>query len=233
MPKTNPIAVALDTPDLPRARELVRSLKSHVGYLKVGMEFFYAHGADGYRAVAEEGIPVFLDLKLHDIPNTVEQGLRSLMRLTPAPAIINIHATGGPVMMAAARKAVPASTKLIGVTLLTSLSNDEIWATGFSRDKETAAHAVAIAGLAHAAGLDGVVCSPLDLAAIRKALPRDFLTVVPGIRPADAASHDQKRIATPKAAVDAGADILVIGRAITGSSDPAGAAQKILAELAP
>ncbi len=94
MPKPNPIAVALDTPDLARARELVRALKSHVGYLKVGMEFFYAHGAAGYEAVAGEGIPVFLDLKLHDIPNTVEQGLRSLMRLAPQPAIINIHASG-------------------------------------------------------------------------------------------------------------------------------------------
>lgn len=232
MTPANPICVAIDTPDLSRARALVRSLCGSVGHVKLGLEFFYAHGAEGYRAIAGEGVPVFLDLKLHDIPNTVEQGLRSLMTLVPAPAIINVHATGGLDMMQAARKAVPPSTKLIAVTILTSLSNDNIHAAGFDAKRDTAGHALNLARLSHAAGLDGIVCSPLDLAGVRAALPRDFLTVVPGIRPADSAAHDQKRIATPKAAVAAGADILVIGRAITGAADPVAAAQGILESLA-
>ena len=231
MPKPNPICVALDTPDLARALALVRALRNEVGYLKVGMEFYYAHGAAGYQAVAQQGIPVFLDLKLHDIPNTVEQGLRALMRLAPAPAIVNIHATGGPAMLQAARRAVPDTCKLIGVTVLTSLSNDDIWAAGFDRGLDTAGHALSLARLSRDAGLDGVVCSSLDLPAIRSALPRNFLTVVPGIRPAETAANDQTRIATPQSAIAAGADILVIGRAITGSDDPAAAARNILASL--
>ena len=232
MTSPNPICVALDTPDLGCARLFVNSLRGHVGYVKLGMEFFYAHGAEGYRAIANEGVPVFLDLKLHDIPNTVAQGLRSLMVLSPAPAIINVHATGGLDMMKAARDAVPAATRLIAVTVLTSLSNENIHAAGFDAARDTAAHALALAKLTHSAGLDGVVCSPHDLAGIRASLPRSFLTVVPGIRPADSAAHDQKRIATPKTAVEAGADVLVIGRAITGAVDPAAAAQAILESLA-
>ncbi len=227
----NPICVAIDTPDLSRALSLVKALRSHVGHVKIGMEFFYANGAAGYAAVAEAGIPVFLDLKLHDIPNTVEQGLRSLMKLAPAPAIINVHATGGLDMMKAARTAVTGATKLIAVTILTSLSDDNIWAAGFDPARDTAEQALTLARLTQAAGLDGIVCSPHDLAGVRKALPRAFLTVVPGIRPADTAANDQKRIATPSAAVAAGADILVIGRAITAAADPAGAAQAILAGL--
>ena len=227
----NPICLALDTPDVGRAIALARAMKNHVGYLKIGMEFFYANGALAYEAVAREGLPIFLDLKLHDIPNTVEQGLRSLMQLSPAPAIINVHAQGGLAMMQAARKAVPASTKLIAVTILTSLSHDDCIATGHDPELGTADLAMVLAQLTHEAGLDGVVCSPHDLELIRSVLPREFLTVVPGIRPAGAEAQDQKRIATPKSAVDAGADILVIGRAITGAADPVAAAQAILQSL--
>jgi orotidine-5'-phosphate decarboxylase len=226
----NPICVALDTPKLSRAIELANQLRGHVGMLKLGMEFFYAHGAAGYEAVADCGIPIFLDMKLHDIPNTVEQGLTSLLKLTPPPAITNVHATGGLEMMKAARQAVGPETKLIAVTILTSMSNENIWAIGFDA-RNTDEHALNLAKLAHAAGLDGVVCSPLDIAAIRHALPRKFMTIVPGIRPAEIASHDQKRVATPNAAVAAGADILVIGRAITGATDPAKAAADILVSL--
>jgi orotidine-5'-phosphate decarboxylase len=228
MSKNNPICVALDTPDLERAVFLSKLLFGKVGMMKIGMEFFYAHGPKGYDAVAASGMPIFLDMKLHDIPNTVAQGLKSLMALKPA--ITNIHATGGLDMMKAARDAVRGETKLIAVTILTSLSNENIWAAGFDQ-RNSDQHALNLARLTHEAGLDGVVCSPLDLAYIRTALPRNFLTVVPGIRPADAASHDQKRVATPKAAVDAGADILVIGRAITGAADPAQAAHDILQSL--
>jgi orotidine-5'-phosphate decarboxylase len=227
----NPICVALDTPELPRALELAKLLHGHVGMLKIGMEFFYAHGAKGYEALGAAGIPLFLDMKLHDIPNTVAQGLRSLLKLAPAPAITNVHATGGFDMLKAARDAVGLETKLIAVTILTSLSNEDLWAAGFARDQKTDDQALRLAELSYQAGLDGVVCSPLDLQNIRTKLPRKFLTVVPGIRPADTLSHDQKRVATPKSAVDAGADVLVIGRAITGAADPALAAQSILENL--
>jgi orotidine-5'-phosphate decarboxylase len=157
--------------------------------------------------------------------------MASLMRIEPRPAIVNLHATGGFDMMKAAAEAVAGRSKLIAVTILTSLSDDDIWQAGFETAKTTEAHARALADLARRAGLDGVVCSPHDLVGIRHDLGRDFLTVVPGIRPADAAIQDQKRVATPDAALEAGADILVIGRAITGAKDPARAAQDILAGL--
>lgn len=230
MPFTNPICVALDTPDVTRARALARAVKPHVGMMKVGMEFFYANGQAGYEAVAAEGVPIFLDLKLHDIPNTVEQGLRSLMQLAPPPAIINVHASGGRAMMEAARKAVPSPTKLIAVTVLTSLETRDLFDVGFDAVGERLV--VLMAKLAQDCGIDGIVCSPLELDALRKKLGTDFLTVVPGIRPADSAANDQKRIATPAAALAAGADILVIGRAITGAADPAEAAAKILESIA-
>jgi orotidine-5'-phosphate decarboxylase len=227
----NPICVALDTPELARALELARLLHGHVGMLKIGMEFFYAHGAKGYEALGAAGIPIFLDMKLHDIPNTVAQGLRSLLKLAPAPAITNVHALGGLDMMKAARDAVRQETKLIAVTILTSLSNEDLWAAGFAPDQKTDDQALRLADLAHLAKLDGVVCSPLDLQSIRTKLPRKFLTVVPGIRPAEISADDQKRVATPKSAIDSGADVLVIGRAITGAADPALAAQSILESL--
>ena len=227
----NPICVALDTPDLDHAVTLAKALKPHVGWAKVGMEFFYAHGLAGYARVAETGLPIFLDLKLHDIPNTVASAMKALMRIDPTPGIVNLHATGGLDMMKAAAEAVDGRAKLIAVTILTSLSDDDIWAAGFETAKNTEGHARALAELTKRAGLDGVVCSPHDLVGIRHDLGRDFLTVVPGIRPADAAVQDQKRVAMPEAALAAGADILVIGRAITGAKDPAKAAQDILGTL--
>lgn len=229
---TNPICVALDTPEIARARELARALKGKAGYVKIGMEFFYAHGPRGYEEVAREGLPVFLDLKLHDIPNTVASALKSLMRLDPKPAIINVHAVGGIAMMKAAADAVAGQTKLIAVTVLTSLTDDDLWAAGFDRSRDGGAHAVQLARLAQQAGLDGVVCSAREVKAIKAATAKDFLTVVPGIRPADADVQDQKRIATPRAARDDGADILVIGRPITGAADPAQAARAIAESLA-
>jgi orotidine-5'-phosphate decarboxylase len=231
MNRPNPICVALDTTDLVRARDLARALAAHVGYMKVGMEFFYAHSNKGYETVAAEGLPIFLDLKLHDIPNTVASGMKALMQLSPRPAIVNLHAQGGLDMMKAAAEAVGGRAKLIAVTILTSLSNQDIWSAGLNPAYETNTHATNLATLAKSAGLDGVVCSPHDLSGIRQTVGGAFLTVVPGIRPADTASDDQKRIATPQAALAAGADILVIGRAITNSPDPAAAAAKILSEI--
>ena len=230
-PSNNPICVPLDTPDLSRAVELASMLKGHVGYAKIGLEFFYAHGARGYEAVARIGLPIFLDLKLHDIPNTVAAGLTSLMLLDPAPAIINVHATGGPAMLRAAVEAVGGRTRLIAVTILTSLSDDDLAAAGFAPDTNTAQHAVGLARLARDCGLDGVVCSSHDTADIKHACGQDFLTVVPGIRPVGSAVQDQKRIATPRSACDAGADILVIGRPISQADDPVAAAVAILEEL--
>ncbi|MFO0993921.1 MAG: orotidine-5'-phosphate decarboxylase [Hyphomicrobiales bacterium] len=223
----NPICVALDTPDLAHAKALAAALKPHAGYMKIGLEFFYAHGRAGYQAVAETGLPIFLDLKLHDIPNTVASGLRSLMTLDPVPAIINVHAAGGRDMMKAAAEAVDGRSKLIAVTILTSLSDDDVWSIGFETTRDAQSHARTLAELAMDAGLDGVVCSPHDIVGIRHATRPGFMTVVPGIRPAETGVQDQKRVATPEAALAAGADILVIGRAIVGAPDPALAARKI------
>jgi orotidine-5'-phosphate decarboxylase len=231
MSALNPICVALDTPDVGRAKALAAALKPHVGYLKIGLEFFYAHGRAGYQAVAETGLPTFLDLKLHDIPNTVASALRSLMTLDPVPAIINVHATGGLDMMKAAAEAVDGRSKLIAVTVLTSLSDDDLWAIGFETTRDTQSHARTLAELAMNAGLDGVVCSPHDIVGIKHATRPGFIAVVPGIRPADTGAQDQKRIATPQSALAAGADILVIGRAITGAADPAKAAHMISESL--
>ncbi len=230
MTARNPICIALDTTDLTRARLLARELKPHASYMKIGMEFFYAQGAKGYESIAAEGLAVFLDLKVHDIPNTVASAMSALMKLSHPPAIVNVHATGGLDMMKAARDAVGTRAKLIAVTILTSLSDSDIRAAGFDPTKNTRDHARSLAELARKAGLDGVVCSAHDVEGIRQAMGKDFLTVVPGIR-MDAATQDQKRVSTPAAALAAGADILVIGRAITGAADPAAAAQTILAGI--
>jgi orotidine-5'-phosphate decarboxylase len=225
----NPVCVALDTPDVGRAEALARDLAPYAGYMKLGMEFFYANGMTGYEKVAAAGLPVFLDLKLHDIPNTVAQGLASLMKLAPPPAIVNVHAQGGSDMMKAARDAVAGRAKLVAVTVLTSLSDDDCYATGHGLG--ASALALHLAKLTHLAGLDGIVCSPLELISIRNNLPKGFLTVVPGIRHSYGSTDDQKRVATPKAAIAAGADILVIGRAITAAADPVMACRSILESL--
>lgn len=227
----NPIFCALDTTDVDYAASLARALAGHVGGVKVGLEFFYAHGRAGYEAVAAAGLPIFLDLKLHDIPNTVAGGLRALMELDPAPAIINVHAGGGSDMMRAAADAVDGRSTLIGVTVLTSLNDDDLGEIGFTSDKDTKAHAASLAQLAMRSGLDGVVCSSLDVEMIKSATSQEFLTIVPGIRPAGADVGDQKRIATPGSATKSGADVLVIGRPITQAPAPAEAASAIFAEV--
>jgi orotidine-5'-phosphate decarboxylase len=231
MTVANPICVALDTADLDRAVALARRLRPVAGFLKVGLEFFCAHGGAGYEAVAAVGLPMFLDLKLHDIPNTVAAALTSLMRLSPRPAIVNVHATGGLDMMKTAADAVNGRAKLIAVTILTSLADQDIWKAGFDHAHSARTHARRLAELANSAGLDGVVCSPHEVETIKHATRKDFLTVVPGIRPDDSGTQDQKRVATPQAALEAGADILVIGRPITAAPDPAQAVQKIFASL--
>jgi len=195
------------------------------------MELFYSGGPAAYEAVAREGVPIFLDLKLHDIPNTVARSLGALMRLTPSPAMVNVHASGGSDMMRAAVEIVDGRAKLVAVTVLTSLSEADLEAVGFDPGKTPAGHGASLAGLAAAAGLDGVVCSPNEVTAIKACVPRGFLAVVPGIRLREAARDDQKRSATPRAALAAGADVLVIGRPITDGPDPEGAAQAIAASI--
>lgn len=227
----NPVCVALDTPDLDRAFELARILKPHVGLVKLGLEFFCANGLAGYGKIAALGVPVFLDLKLHDIPNTVAHALKSLLASAPAPALITLHAAGGRAMLEAARAAATGRTRLVAVTLMTSLSEDDARDIGLDPALRLSAHVEALAGLAQSAGIEGVVCSPMEVAAIRARCGPDFLTVIPGVRPVDSAAGDQKRIATPRAARDAGADILVIGRPITQSSDPVAAAVRIVESL--
>jgi len=225
------ILVALDTTDVDRAKALALTLKGHVGGIKIGKEFFTAHGPQGVREVAGDGQPLFLDLKFHDIPNTVAGAIRSALKLKPL--ILNVHAAGGVAMMKAAAEAVAEAGAgrplLIAVTVLTSLGDDDMADIGVG---SSAAEQVArLARLAQASGLDGVVCSPREIELVRQACGADFKTVVPGIRPEWAAAGDQKRIMTPRQAVDAGADYLVIGRPITGADDPVAAAERIGEEL--
>ncbi|HEY4940903.1 MAG TPA: orotidine-5'-phosphate decarboxylase [Rhizomicrobium sp.] len=228
---SNPVFVALDTPDLNRALALAQSVKPYVGGLKIGLEFITACGPQGVRKVVEIGLPVFADVKFHDIPNTVAGAARALATL--GAAIFNVHVAGGEAMMreaAAAARAIDPKVKVIGVTVLTSIDESVLEAVG--QRGPTADQVVRLAKLAKQSGLDGVVCSAHEIAALRKACGADFLLVVPGIRPAGADLADQKRVMTPAEAHRAGADILVIGRPITSAADPAAAAKAIAEELA-
>ncbi|OYU16008.1 MAG: orotidine-5'-phosphate decarboxylase [Alphaproteobacteria bacterium PA4] len=222
----NPVFVAVDTPSLDGARALVTAVAPHVGGIKLGLEFFCAHGPAGVAALAASGLPLFLDLKLHDIPNTVAGALHALAGL--APSIITVHAAGGHAMLAAARAAAPAATRLVAVTVLTSLDDDDLAAAGVGDG--AAAQVARLAGITRGAGLEGIVCSPQEVAAVRAAWP-DVLAVVPGVRPAGSASDDQKRVMTPREALAAGASVLVIGRPITAAADPAAAAAAIARDL--
>lgn len=222
----NPIFVALDTPELEKARAIAMAVRHQVGGLKLGLEFFMAQGPAGVRAIAEIGLPIFLDVKLHDIPNTVAGAMRSLSPL--GLAIVNVHAAGGRAMMAAAREAMAPSTRVIAVTVLTSLDAADLGDIGVGGAAD--AQVARLAELTRAAGLDGIVCSAHEVAA-RKAAWADGLFVIPGIRPAGSDIGDQKRVMTPREALDAGASVLVIGRPITAAADPAEAAAAIAASL--
>jgi len=224
---SNPIFVAIDTPDLDRALALAEAVGPHVGGLKLGLEFLTARGPEGLAAMAKLGRPIFADTKFHDIPNTVAGAAREIAKL--GVAIFNIHASGGEAMMRAAREAAGANVKLIAVTVLTSLDDRDLEAVG--QRGPAAEQVVRLASLAKSCRLDGVVCSAHEIAAIRKACGEDFLLVVPGIRPAGSELADQRRVMTPHEALDAGADILVIGRPITGAADPAAAARAIVESL--
>ena len=222
----NPIFVALDTPELPRARTLAEQVQSHVGGLKLGLEFFAANGPAGVREMAELGLPIFLDLKLHDIPNTVAKAIEALSTLRPV--VLTVHAAGGHAMLAAAKAAAPEGTRVIAVTVLTSLDATDLFAAGVSGSPEE--QVARLAALARGAGCDGIVCSGAEVAAARAGWPRGYF-VVPGVRPAGGDVGDQKRVMSPRDALSAGASMLVIGRPITAAADPGAAARDIAASL--
>lgn len=219
---SNPIYLALDLPRLEAAEALARKVKSHIGGLKLGLEFYCAHGHHGVHEIAKIGLPIFLDLKLHDIPNTVAAAMQAIHVLEPA--IVTIHASGGRAMMEDAKAAAGEHCKVVAVTLLTSLDEADMSATGIGGSAHD--QVMRLADLAHASGLDGIVCSGHEVAAVHRQWKEGFF-VVPGLRPADAAMGDQKRAVTPRAARDAGASVLVIGRPISRADDPVAAARAI------
>ncbi len=220
----NPLIVALDTADLGELEGLAGTLAPHVAYLKVGLEAFAAHGPTAV-SVAGRHAPVFLDLKLHDIPHTVAAAAAAAARLEVG--MLTVHASGGPAMIAAAAKVAP-DVVVLGVTVLTSLDDSAMTAVG---QRPVAEQVPRLAALAIHAGARGVVCAAGDVEAVRAAVGPDALLVVPGIRPQGADPGDQVRVASPGAAITAGADYLVVGRPVIASPDPAAAARAILAEV--
>lgn len=228
------ILAALDFPDAAAALAMAGTLRGRVGGFKIGKQLFTAEGPAVVRQLTSRGDRVFLDLKFHDIPNTVAGAVASAAAL--GVWMVNVHASGGRAMMTAAREAAEAGAQhsgsralVIGVTVLTSLDAAALRETGV--DAEPADHVVRLARLAREAGLDGVVCSPQEIALVRQECGADFLIVTPGIRGASDAKGDQARTATPEGAVRAGADYLVVGRPITGASDPREAADRIASAL--
>jgi len=223
---TNRVFVALDTPDMARARAIAQRVRHHVGGIKLGLEFFMANGRHGVMEMHDLGLPIFLDLKLHDIPNTVAKAIQALRGLDPA--ILTVHASGGRAMLEDAKAAAPLGTKVVAVTTLTSLDADDLKSIGCAHTPHD--QVLRLTELAHESGIDGIVCSGEEVAAAHALWPKGFF-VVPGVRPADGEIGDQKRVVTPRAALDAGASILVIGRPITAATDPDAAARAIGATL--
>ncbi|MGX7951811.1 orotidine-5'-phosphate decarboxylase [Tsuneonella sp. HG249] len=223
---TNPVYLALDLPKLDAARALAEKVKSHVGGLKLGLEFFCAHGHHGVHEIARVGLPIFLDLKLHDIPNTVAGAMQAIHVLEPA--IVTVHASGGRAMMEDAKAAAANGTRIVAVTMLTSLDERDLLRTGVAGNSHD--QVMRLAELAHAAGLDGIVCSGHEVKAVREQW-KDGFFVVPGLRLPDAGVGDQKRVVTPRKARDDGASVLVVGRPISRADDPLAAARAIEATL--
>ncbi len=223
---SNPVFLAVDVPQLEAAKELVGKVKGHIGGVKLGLEFFCAHGTHGVHEIAHLGLPVFLDLKLHDIPNTVAAAMQSLNVLEPA--IMTVHASGGRAMMEDAKAAAGENTKVVAVTMLTSLDERDLERTGVTGTAHD--HVMRLAELAQASGLDGIVCSGQEVGAVHKQWKNGFF-VVPGLRPSGKSAGDQKRVVTPRKARDDGASVLVIGRPISRAVDPLQAARDIEATL--
>ncbi|MEM1052740.1 MAG: orotidine-5'-phosphate decarboxylase [Pseudomonadota bacterium] len=223
---SNPIFLALDVPQIEPAKALIEKVKAHIGGVKLGLEFFCAHGGHGVHEIAHMGLPIFLDLKFHDIPNTVASAMMAIH--VYEPKIVTVHASGGRAMMEDAKAAAAEGCKVVGVTTLTSIDSADLTATGVYGSAET--QVMRLADLAHEAGLDGIVCSGHEVGKVRKQW-KDGYFVVPGLRPAGSGIGDQKRVVTPRAARDSGASVLVIGRPISRADDPAAAARAIEATL--
>jgi orotidine-5'-phosphate decarboxylase len=223
---TNPVYLALDLPQLDAARALAEKVKSHVGGIKLGLEFFCAHGHHGVHEIAHVGLPIFLDLKLHDIPNTVAGAMHAIHVLEPA--IVTVHASGGRSMMEDAKAAAANGTRVVAVTMLTSLDERDLRRTGVDGDAHE--QVMRLAELAHAAGLDGIVCSGKEVGQVRRQW-KDGFFVVPGLRLGGGPAGDQKRVVTPRQARDDGASVLVVGRPISRAEDPLAAARAIEATL--
>lgn len=227
-PARAPIAVALDAPDIETAAGWAEAVTPHVAVVKVGLELFCRHGPSVVDAVrGGSGVGLFLDVKLHDIPNTVAGAARSLARLRPR--YLTVHAAGGPAMIRAAADAAP-GVAITAVTVLTSLSDEDLDGIGLAGPSLDAVRRLAV--LAVGAGARALVCSPREVAAVRAEVGPDITLITPGVRPAGSATQDQARVATPQQALADGADLLVIGRPITGASDPGAAAASIAASLA-
>ena len=224
------LAVALDVPDSHQALELVDRLGDSCSWLKVGIELYYAAGNQLIEALRTRGYRIFLDLKLHDIPNTVAGAVRSVSQT--GAELLTVHASGGPAMLEAAAKAadVPGAPRLLAVTVLTSMDAHELNAAGIPG--LPGAQVIRLATLAKDSGMDGMVCSPEEVAAVREATGPETILVVPGIRPADYPADDQRRIATAAETIARGATLLVVGRPITRAADPAAAARAIVNEIA-
>lgn len=236
MPARDKLIVALDFSSAEAGARVADQLRGRVGMFKVGLENFSAEGPVLPRYLVAQGDKVFLDLKLHDIPNTVRAAARQAAQL--GASMFNLHASGGRKMMEAAVEGAREGSAgrrdglralVLGVTVLTSLSGDDLAELGIAGSPEDAV--VRLAQLAKQAGLDGVVASPREITALRKALGPDFIIVTPGIRPATAGANDQVRIATPASAIRAGASYIVVGRPITEAADPVAAAEAIVAEM--
>jgi orotidine-5'-phosphate decarboxylase len=224
------VIVALDYPRVEQARAFVDRVRPDACRLKVGKELFVAAGPAFVEELVARGFAVFLDLKFHDIPNTVAQACKAAARM--GVWMMNVHASGGPRMMQAAREAlegVPERPRLIAVTVLTSMGEEELRATGVEASARQ--QVLLLASLAHDNGMDGVVCSAQEAPLLRSTLGAEFLLVTPGIRPAGSAVGDQTRILTPAQAIRAGADYLVIGRPITQAADPLAALESIAREI--
>jgi orotidine-5'-phosphate decarboxylase len=224
------LIVALDFPSARQALELVDQLEDRCQWFKVGLELYLAAGGSIVTSLCERGFNVFLDLKLHDIPNTVAGAIRAVAPL--GASLLTIHAAGGPAMLSAAAEAAastPGAPQLLAVTVLTSMDAAQLYGIGVA--DAPGAQVLRLARLAAASGIHGLVCSPEETHLLRAELPGDPLLVVPGIRPAGAAVGDQRRIATPAAAIAAGASMLVVGRPITHAADPAASAGAIFAEI--
>src|SRR4029453_4638761 len=196
---SSPIFVAIDTPDMDRARAIAAAVKRHAGGLKLGLEFFCHNGRHGVLELAELGLPIFLDLKLHDIPNTVAKAVQALSPIVPA--VLTVHAAGGGAIVEDAKAAAPMGTKVVGVTVLTSLDDDDLTSIGVASNSHSQVER--LADLAQEAGLAGIVCSGNEVKGARKRW-RDGFFVVPGIRFDGVSIGDQKRVMTPRAAIDAG-----------------------------